>query len=260
MILETALVVLIYFIIFFIVGTLIKNNSIVDQAWGIGFVVIAVYSMLRLENFELTSLITTALVTLWGGRLFYHIMRRNFGKPEDFRYVNMRKQWGKYVIPRAFFQVYLLQGFLMMVIAFPVILIHESVQTELTWVTLLGILIWAIGYFFEVVGDAQLRRFKSDSKNKGKLMTTGLWSLTRHPNYFGEAVMWWGIFLIGISVKVSIISIISPVAITLLLLFVSGVPLLEKAMKDRPGFEAYAKRTNKFLPWIPKGVKVNEEN
>lgn len=252
MIVNTLLVIFIYFFAFFVVGTLIKNNSIVDQAWGIGFVLIAFYSMLALQNFNTVSIITTTLVTLWGGRLFYHIMRRNFGKPEDFRYANWRREWGKYVIPRAFFQVYMLQGLFMLTIGFPIVLIHEKLGSTVNWLTWAGVLVWGLGYFFEVVGDAQLKQFKSKPESKGKLMTTGLWAFTRHPNYFGEAVMWWGIFIIGQSVQISILSIISPIAITYLLYFVSGVPMLEKAMKDRPGFEAYAKRTNKFIPWFPK--------
>ncbi len=140
----------------------------------------------------------------------------------------------------------------MMLIAFPVILIHEQANQDITVWTLLGVSIWIVGYFFEVVGDAQLRAFKQNPENKGKLMTTGLWAYTRHPNYFGEAVMWWGIFIIALSAGASLISVISPIAITYLLVFVSGVPLLEKAMVGRPGFEAYAKRTNKFIPWLPK--------
>lgn len=252
MIVNTLMVIVFYFFIFFIVGTLIKNNSIVDQAWGIGFVLIAFYSMFALQNFNMVSLMVTTLVTLWGGRLFYHIMKRNFGKPEDFRYANWRKEWGKYVVPRAFFQVYMLQGLFMLTIGFPIVLIHEKLGSSANWLTWVGALVWGVGYFFEVVGDAQLKQFKSKPESKGKLMTTGLWAYTRHPNYFGEAVMWWGIFIIGQSVHISILSIISPIAITYLLYFVSGVPMLEKAMKDRPGFEAYANRTNKFIPWFPK--------
>ena len=252
MILETLLVVFIYFFAFFILGTAIKNNSIVDQAWGIGFVLIAVYSMLRLGNYGPISLLITLLVALWGLRLFYHIMKRNFGKPEDFRYAQWRKDWGKTVVIRSFFQVYMLQGALMMLIAFPVVLTHEQANQSITAWTLIGVAIWLIGYFFEVVGDAQLRAFKQNSDNKGKLMTTGLWAYTRHPNYFGEAVMWWGIFIIALSAGASLVSIISPIAITYLLVFVSGVPLLEKAMVGRPGFEEYANRTNKFIPWLPK--------
>jgi len=252
MLFEVILVVFMYFFAFFILGTAIKNNSIVDQAWGIGFVLIAVYSLFRLGNYGAISLLATLLVALWGLRLFYHIMKRNFGKPEDFRYAQMRKDWGKSVILRSFFQVYMLQGGLMLLIAFPIVLIHEQVTQTITIGTIVGLGVWLIGYFFEVVGDAQLRAFKTNAANKGKLMTTGLWAYTRHPNYFGEAVMWWGIFLIALSADVSFISIISPVVITFLLVFVSGVPMLEKAMIGRPGFEDYSKRTNKFIPWFPK--------
>jgi len=252
MIIEALLVVFIYFFAFFILGTAIKNNSIVDQAWGVGFVLIAIYSMFRIGNYGAISLLTTLLVALWGLRLFYHIMKRNFGKPEDFRYANMRKDWGKTVVIRSFFQVYMLQGALMMLIAFPVVLTHEQVNQSITAWTLLGTGVWLIGYIFEVVGDAQLRGFKQNPDNKGRLMTTGLWAYTRHPNYFGEAVMWWGIFIIALSAGASFISIVSPIAITYLLVFVSGVPLLEKAMVGRPGFEEYANRTNKFIPWLPK--------
>lgn len=252
MILETALVVTAYFFAFFIIGTWIKNNSIVDMGWGIGFVLLAVYSMVRTGNYSLVSILTTVMVTLWGGRLFYHIFKRNIGKPEDFRYANWRKEWGKWVIPRSLFQIYLLQGLMMMMIGFPIVLIHEKSGSEFGAFTALGTAVWLIGYFFEVVGDAQLKAFKSDPDNKGKLMTTGLWALTRHPNYFGEAVMWWGIFIVAVSVGVSWIAVISPITITYLLLFVSGVPMLEKSMEKRPGFEAYANRTNKFFPWFSK--------
>lgn len=256
MLFETMIVVIGYFLGFFLLGTFLKNNSIVDQAWGVGFVLITFYSMISLGNFGIVSLLTTLLVTLWGGRLFYHIMRRNVGKPEDFRYANWRKEWGKYVIPRAFLQVYMLQALFMMVIAFPIVLIHQETEATLNAITAIGAIVWIIGYYFEVVGDAQLAAFKKNSANKGKLMTTGLWRYTRHPNYFGEAVMWWGIFIIALSVGASPLSIISPIAITYLLRFVSGVPMLEKAMKGRPGFEEYAKRTNIFVPWFEKNKGV----
>lgn len=252
MLFETMVVVFGYFLGFFILGTILKNNSIVDQAWGIGFVLITFYSMIGLGNYGIVSLLTTALVTLWGGRLFYHIMRRNIGKPEDFRYANWRKEWGKYVIPRAFFQVYMLQALFMMFIAFPIVLIHQEKSAAFTILTALGTAVWITGYYFEVVGDAQLSKFKKLPENKGKLMMSGLWRFTRHPNYFGEAVMWWGIFLIALSVGASPLSIISPIVITYLLRFVSGVPMLEKAMANRPGFEDYARRTNIFVPWFER--------
>ncbi|MBM7562068.1 DUF1295 domain-containing protein [Fusibacter tunisiensis] len=252
MLIEVIWLVFWYFFTFFIAGTLLKNNSIVDFGWGIGFVLIAVYSNVGTGNTSLPALLTTLLVSLWGLRLFYHIFRRNVGKPEDFRYANWRKEWGKWVIPRSFLQVYMLQGFFMLLIAFPIVWIHEKSGTSFNALTALGLGVWILGYYFEVVGDAQLKNFKKDPANKGKLITTGLWALTRHPNYFGEATMWWGIFIIGLSVGISFIAIISPLAITLLLRFVSGVPLLEKSMQKRPGFEAYAAKTNVFIPWIPK--------
>lgn len=252
---EVVAVVAGYFMLFFIYGTVRKNNSVVDMGWGIGFVLISAYSMIRMKNTSIVSLVTMLLVSLWGLRLFYHILKRNFGKPEDFRYATWRQQWGNWVVPRAFFQVYMLQALFMLSIAYPIVRIHENTNSEFNTVTFLGIAIWIIGYFFEVVGDAQLTAFKAHPQNKGKLMTTGLWQYTRHPNYFGEATMWWGIWTIGMSVDVHLLSIISPMIITLLLRFVSGVPLLEKNMKSRGGYTQYAKETNVFLPWFKKGGK-----
>ena len=230
------------------------------MAWGIGFVLVAWFAMMRTSSFHVISLVTTLLVTLWGGRLFYHIMRRNWGKPEDFRYAKWREEWGKTVVIRAFFQVYMLQGVFMLVIGLPVVWIYKALPKTAfldssgvtMWLAIIGILIWIVGYFFEVVGDAQLKKFKGLPTSKGKLMTTGLWAYTRHPNYFGEATMWWGIFVLGLSVNIHWAGIISPLTITLLLLFVSGVPMLEKAMENRPGFDAYKKQTHKFFPWFPR--------
>ncbi|MGX8796833.1 DUF1295 domain-containing protein [Fusibacter sp. JL298sf-3] len=252
---EAVLLVFIYFTAFFIVGTAIKNNSIVDFGWGIGFVCISVFTMVRNGAYTSVSLVTTLLVALWGVRLFVHILKRNLGKSEDFRYANWRKAWGKWVVPRAFLQVYMLQGFFMLVIAVPIVFIHAQTGATFTALTAVGIGIWCVGYFFEVVGDAQLKAFKNEPANKGQLITTGLWRYTRHPNYFGEALMWWGIWVIGLSVDLPVWTIVSPLTITVLLRFVSGVPMLEKSMRKRPGFEAYARRTNTFIPWFAKGDK-----
>ncbi len=248
-------VVFVYFFIFFIVGTVIKNNSIVDIGWGMGFVLIAVVTFFAGDDFSIRSLIVTILVILWGGRLAYHIIKRNWGKPEDFRYAKWREEWGKWLIPRAFFQVYMLQGLLMLIIAYPVILVNSRHQAELGFFDFIGLAVWIVGYFFEVVGDRQLADFLKKPENKGKIMKEGLWRYTRHPNYFGEAVMWWGIWIISLSVPGGITAIISPLLITLLLLFVSGVPMLEKSMQDNPDFQQYMKETNKFVPWFPKTDK-----
>lgn len=250
--------IFIYFLIFFIVAQIIKNNSIVDIGWGMGFVLIAISTFLVNKSYFSRSILVTILVTLWGGRLAYHIISRNWGKPEDFRYAKWREEWGMLLVPRAFLQVFMLQGLLMLIVAFSVIFINSSEATPLGLLDYFGSALWLFGYYFEVVGDRQLKEFLSKPENKGKIMKKGLWRYTRHPNYFGEATMWWGIFLIALSIPRGIITIISPITITVLLLFVSGVPMLEKSMKDNKDFQVYMKETNKFIPWIPKNVKSKE--
>ena len=251
-ILETMLVIFIYFLCFFIVGTLIKNNSIVDIGWGLGFVIVAWFTTLRTVNFYLPNIIVTVLITIWGLRLFYHIIKRNLGKKEDFRYANWRKEWGKLVIPRAFLQVYMLQGVFMFIVALPIILLNNEPFSKLTLIGVVGIIIWIIGFYFESVGDYQLKIFKANPENKGKIMDQGLWSYTRHPNYFGEATMWWGLGIISFFSGSSILVFLSPITITYLLLFVSGVPMLEKSFANRPGYKEYAQKTPVFFPWFPK--------
>lgn len=250
-----AVLIFSYFTIFFIIGTLIKNNSIVDIGWGIGFVLTSWYLLLTDERTISTQWIITILISIWGMRLFYHIIERNWGKREDFRYAAWRKSWGKWLIPRAFLQIFMLQGIFMYIISTPVILIRQENEPAHIGVAVFGVIIWLVGFFFEAVGDYQLKVFVHNSTSKGKLMTSGLWKYTRHPNYFGEATMWWGIFIVAASSGASILAIISPLTITFLLVFVSGVPLLEKAMKNRPGYTEYAEKTSVFVPWFPKNKK-----
>ena len=247
-----ALIIFVYFFAFFIIGTALRNNSIVDIGWGIGFVLVAWLLLLTRLPAAAPEVVMALLVTLWGVRLYIHIMRRNRGKREDFRYANFRKAWGKWVVPRAFVQVYLLQGIFMLAISLPFIMKPDVIAPASPVLLILGLLVFTTGFAFEAIGDQQLTDFLQNPDNKGKLMTQGLWRYTRHPNYFGEATLWWGIFLIAVSGGASIITIISPITITLLLLFVSGVPMLERAMKKRPGYAAYAAKTSIFFPWFPK--------
>lgn len=249
---ESILFVFCYFTAFFLWGTVIKNNAVVDYGWGPGFVLVGVFSYFRSGQFHLTGTLAILLVTIWGTRLAIHILQRNWGKPEDFRYAQWRIDWGRWVIPRAFLQVFMLQGVLLLIIAFPMIWLVRTEADPLNLWTLAGLAIWLIGFLFESIGDSQLRRFKADPANKGVLITTGLWRYTRHPNYFGEATMWWGLFLIALSAGLPWYTVISPLTITLLLLFVSGVPLLERKYKGRPDFEAYAAVTSKFFPLPPR--------
>lgn len=230
-----------------------KNNSLVDIGWGFGFIIISVISLMLGNNYTLKILIPNFLVYLWGFRLTYYILKRNLGKTEDYRYQEMRMKWGKRVNINAYFKVFLLQGLLMLIISLPVIYNNFSTFTKFTIIDIIGITMWATGYFFEVVGDNQLKKFLKEPNNKGKIIQTGLWKYTRHPNYFGESVMWWGIFVISLNSKLGIYGIISPLVITILLLFVSGVPLLEKKYSNNKEYQEYAKKTSKFIPWFRKG-------
>lgn len=244
--------ILAYFFIFFLIGMGIKNNSIVDFGWGLGFVLAAFGTAVFSGTFDGVTWLLLAMVSLWGLRLSYHIFLRNHGKPEDFRYANWRREWGKWVVPRAFLQVYLLQAIMMMLVGYGLFYANTVVDKRFGILVTLGIGVWLIGYFFEVVGDYQLAAFKKNPENKGKIIMHGLWRYSRHPNYFGEATMWWGIFLIVWGSTGNIGAVVSPLWITYLLLFVSGVPMLEKKYQGNAAFEAYAQVTPKFFPWRPK--------
>ncbi|OJG75956.1 hypothetical protein RV12_GL000295 [Enterococcus quebecensis] len=245
--------IFVYFTALFFLAQYLHNNSIVDLAWGIGFVIVAVTGYLVTPDKTKVSTIVLSLVTIWGIRLFWHLAKRNIGKPEDYRYVNMRKRWGTHWVKlKAYLNVFFLQGVLLLIVSMPILFVMTSSVNDFYWWNALGIVIWVVGFGFETIGDYQLTQFKKDRSNHGKLLTTGLWSVTRHPNYFGEAVSWWGIFLISLNETRNIWGVIGPITITMLLLFVSGVPLLEKKYKDRPDFIVYANKTSKFFPFIGK--------
>lgn len=246
-----AAVVLVYMTMFFIVAQVIKDNSIADIAWGPGFIVVSAAVLFYAGTFELRQLIVMGLVTIWGLRLAVRIGRRNIGHGEDWRYKKWREEWGKFFILRSYLQVFILQGAVLLLNIMPVLVIHAGEGASPGVFDYIGIGIWIIGFIFEALGDYQLDVFLKDPKNRGTIIDSGLWRYTRHPNYFGEAAMWWGIFVIALSVPGGWIGIIGPLTITLMLRFVSGVPMTERAMEDVPGFDEYRKRTNAFIPWFP---------
>ncbi|MDW7669337.1 MAG: DUF1295 domain-containing protein [Bacillota bacterium] len=247
-----AVTIFIYFLLFFIAGQILKNNSIVDIGWGFGFVIVAF--VMIINNFSIERLLITAMVSLWGLRLFYHILKRNLGKEEDFRYQDMRKKWGKKQVINAFFKVYMIQGVFMFLISMTVLTYGDSINN--TILVLIGLIVFVVGFYFESVGDKQLKEFKSNPENKGKLMDKGLWKYTRHPNYFGESLIWWGIYITGLGFGAPFWAIVSPITITYLVRFVSGVPLLEEKYKDREDFKEYKKKTPIFVPFVkPKEAK-----
>ena len=225
-----------------VLSLILKNSSIVDIFWGSGFVLTNLVAYLYSQQSTQQALITI-IVTLWGLRLSIHIFLRNHRKPEDFRYAQWRKEQGSRWWWISFFKVFLLQGILMWIIAAPLLAVQTVANvSSLTIVNVVGIAVWAIGYFFEVV---------SDSQHQGKLLTSGLWHYSRHPNYFGDTMQWWGFYILA-TASGYWWTIFSPVIMTLLLLRVSGVTLLEKTMKTRPGYEEYIRTTNAFIPWIPR--------
>jgi steroid 5-alpha reductase family enzyme len=245
------LVVLGYMLCLFFISLKVKRNDIADVGWGIGFVVMAWVSYFVAGGMSIRGAIVCMLVTIWGIRLAWHIHSRNKGRPEDYRYLAWRNAWGRWFYLRSFFQIYILQGTLLYIVIQPVLLINRSVDTPLGLVDLIGIVLWIVGFCFEVIGDRQLSLFIKDINNKGKLMMTGLWAYTRHPNYFGEVTVWWGIWIIALSSHGGFWSIIGPLTITYLILKVSGIPMLEKKMSEHPDFEKYKSTTSVFIP-LPK--------
>jgi len=244
-----ALIVFGYFTLWFLIALIKKRNDVADIAWGLGFILV-VWTSFFLIMPQLKAFMVNVLVTIWGLRLAYFVFKRNWNQPEDFRYQEWRKQWKNFYL-RSYLQVFLLQGLFLYLIVQPAIFINLSANNSFGVFDIMGIIVWLIGFFFESVGDSQLKKFISDPNNKGKLMTQGLWQYTRHPNYFGEVTMWWGIFLIAVAIPNGFLTIIGPLTITLLILFVSGVPLLEKKYAGRLDFEEYKKRTSVFFP-LPK--------
>lgn len=233
----------------------LRNASIVDIVWGAGFVVVAWVAFVVGDGVQSRQVLLAAMVTLWGGRLAIHLFVRNHGKGEDPRYVAMRKRRGDAFALQSLWLVFGLQGVIMWVVSTPVQVGMAADQPDsLGAVEVVGVLVWAVGLFFETVGDAQLRRFKADPANAGAVMDRGLWRYTRHPNYFGDSCVWWGIWIVAAATGVGIYTIVGPIVMTFFLLRVSGVAMLERSIgKRRPGYDDYVARTNAFFPGPPRG-------
>jgi steroid 5-alpha reductase family enzyme len=245
-------VVTFYASLWFLVALRLRRNDVADIAWGAGFIVLALTGQFAVAGLSSRGLLVLVLVAVWGLRLSLHIGRRNQGKSEDPRYRKWRDEWGAHATIRPFFQVFLLQGFLAVVILLPVTYILAQRNSDLTWLDALGAGVWLTGFVFEAVGDFELARFRKDPGNRGRIITSGLWKYTRHPNYFGEVTLWWGVWLIACSVPGGWKTVFGPATITVLILFVSGIPLLEKKYQGNVEFLEYQKRTSAFFPLPPK--------
>lgn len=234
------------------VSVAVKDTSIVDIFWGSGFVVVAWVSYLVADGSGSYRLLLAVLTTLWGLRLTAHLANRNLGHGEDFRYAQMRKRHGSKWPLRSLWSVYWVQGALMWVVSLPVQGGAQLGDGSPGWLAWVGVAVWAVGLFFETVGDLQLSRFIADPANRGKVMDRGLWRYTRHPNYFGDFSVWWGIWLVALSAG-AWWSVIGPLVMSLLLIKVSGAGLLEKSLsKRREGYEEYVARTSGFFPLPPR--------
>ncbi len=245
----------IMFLTTFLIAKRKNKHDLIDIVWSLGFIITSLVSLFIGGKINLATIILNIFILIWGSRLAIHIAKRNLNSKEDFRYKKYREDYkGKYFDIYFFFRMYVLQFFLNVIISFMIAYVNINGIKHMTWIYYIGIIVWLIGFLFESIGDRQLRKFISDKSNKGKLMCTGLWAYTRHPNYFGEATMWWGIYFMCISNYNNYFLFFSPLLITLLVRFVSGVPLLEKKYDEskKEGWEEYKRKTNIFFPTIPK--------
>jgi steroid 5-alpha reductase family enzyme len=252
-----ASVLLAYVMVQWLASLRLRDASIVDRFWGGGFAMVAVSSFVYVQPGGWRAGLLALMSIVWGLRLSIYLTLRNWGRGEDYRYQAMRGRHGAQFPRISLFTVFLLQGALAWIISLPLQLgIASKGPQAVTLLDVLGVVLWIAGLAFESAGDAQLARFKADPKNAGRVMDRGLWRYTRHPNYFGDALVWWGLYLVAASTPWGVYSILSPALMQFLLMRVSGVALLERRLvKSRPGYAEYAARTNAFYPWRPRGAR-----
>lgn len=231
----------------------LRNVSIVDIFWGGGFVAANLTYWVKTEVHSTRGLLVLFLTAVWGLRLSLHLGIRNLGKGEDYRYAEFRKRYGE---ERywwfSFFQVFLLQGVLLWLISSPLLAAQISDSNSFSWLDPFALMFWVTGFTFETGGDYQLVKFKANPANKGRVLRSGFWKYTRHPNYFGDAMVWWGFALFGVAAG-AWWSVLSAVLMNFLLLKVSGVLLLERSLtRTKPEYEEYTRQTPAFFPWFPK--------
>lgn len=243
------LALVIFFHLVFLLAIKLKDNSIVDIAWGLGFVIIDVMLLATNKTFNISQVVASMLILIWGLRLSGYIFWRKIGKPEDFRYAAWRKSWGDNLILISYFRIFWLQMLFLIIIAEPLFLLSRNAHYSSLLVAI-GVFISLAGLAIEIISDYQMFVFKKSAN--GGIMTAGLWRYSRHPNYFGEALFWWGIALIAYCPSNYGLELVSPLVITLLLRYVSGVPMLEEKYKNNAQFQAYASKTSIFIPCLPK--------
>lgn len=238
----------------FVIGRRIRRYDLVDVAWGLVFILIAMTSLLFSDDISPLQVVVLGMMMVWGLRLSIHIYRRfRSTTNEDRRYVELRKKWrSENEAISIFFRIFMVQAVLATVICLPVIFINWVDGDIKLGFAIVGISLWAVGFLIESIADWQLRSFVANQKNKGQLMMRGLWRYSRHPNYFGELTMWWGIGIVALGIPYGWIGLIGPLVISYIIIFVSGVPPTEAVSARKPGWDNYRRRTSVLIPWFTK--------
>lgn len=251
---DSLLWVFVWMTFFYLISLFLKNNGIADIAWGLGFAGIAFIALILSGKWGKNplKLLLFLMIFLWALRLSVYLFIRNYNKEEDYRYQQFRKDWGKQWIWKSYLQVYMLQGVLMLFIALPIYItaLLPASHQKISAFQIIASGIWTLGWLIESIADIHLYLFKRQSQNKGKLLTTGLWKISRHPNYLGESLVWIGMAFYTLNFPYGYVSLLSPVLVVWLLYKVSGVPLLEKKLKQRPDFEDYKKKVSSIFPGL----------
>lgn len=254
LLLSTAAFTFVVMFLLWLLSLRLNDASIVDLYWGPGLALIAWLTFWLADGYRPRRLLLCTLVTIWGLRLALHLWWRKRGRGEDFRYQAMRKRHKERFKWVSMGLVFGLQGLLMWIVALPLQLAQTAILPwGITWLEFVGVGVWIIGFLCEAVGDWQLLHFKADPANRGKVLRTGLWRYSRHPNYFGDAVVWWGFWVMALAVGEGLLAILSPLLMTFMLLRVTGAALLEKSLlKTKPQYKHYVAHTSGFVPWPPK--------
>jgi len=250
LLLQSAALLLVYMTLAQAVARLRRRIDTVDVAWGLGFLV-PTY-LVAIKDYSTRSRVIATLVTIWGVRLATHIYLRSRRRGDDPRYAEMTKKWKGKIWPQAYFRIFLLQGALIWIISLPIVLAsNKVVASSPDHFLAAGILIWLIGFLTETIADAQLSKLLQ-IKNRPKVMQTGLWKYSRHPNYFGELTQWWAIGIIALQVSYGWLGLLGPLTLSVLIIFVSGIPPIEKRRAKDPDYRDYQRRTSVIVPWFPK--------
>jgi steroid 5-alpha reductase family enzyme len=239
-------------LLWYVVAQVRQRNDVADIAWGGGFAVAALAALVTTPPATGRAWLATGLVSVWGLRLAVHIARRSRGRGEDPRYRAWRQTWGRHAAVRALLQVFLLQGALILLISLPVLWLVRAPARPPGVLDALGATVWLAGFLVEAVADRQLARFRRTAALAGRVLQTGLWRYSRHPNYFGEVTLWWGVYVMALGVPGGWRTVVGPVTITVLILGVSGIPLLERRYRGNLEYEAYRRRTSAFVLWPPR--------